>query len=93
MEWGVAAATDEGVDIAGDSAFAAPTEVACWMARRLVLLMFRHSAKNLDAKKYLATLPLLVTRLYMPHAIVVRLHVRKSNVVILTQETAGIVGV
>ncbi len=30
----------------------------------------------------------MVTRLHLPHAIVVRLHVRKSNVVILTPETA-----
>ncbi len=33
----------------------------------------------------------LVTGLYLPHAIVVRLHVRKINVVILTPETAEIV--
>ncbi len=30
---------------------------------------------------------LLVTRLHLPHAIVVRLHERKNNVVILTPET------
>ncbi len=30
----------------------------------------------------------MVTRLHLPHAIVVRLHVRKSNVVILTPGTA-----
>ncbi len=35
----------------------------------------------------------LVLRLHLPHAIVVRLHVRKSNVVILTAETAGTGGV
>ncbi len=35
----------------------------------------------------------MVTRLHLPHAIVVGLHVRKSNVVILTPETADIVGV
>ncbi len=35
----------------------------------------------------------MVTRLNLPHAMVVRLHVRKSNVVILTPETALIVGV
>ncbi len=33
----------------------------------------------------------MVTRLQQPHAIVVRLHIRKSNVVILTPETAGTV--
>ncbi len=30
----------------------------------------------------------MVTRLHLPHTIIVRLHVRKSNVVILIQETA-----
>ncbi len=35
----------------------------------------------------------MVTRLYLPHATVVRLHVRKSNVVMLTPETAVAVGV
>ncbi len=35
----------------------------------------------------------VVTRLHPPHAIVVRLYVRKSDVVILTPETAVIVGV
>ncbi len=35
----------------------------------------------------------LVTRLRLPHAIVVRLHVRKINVVILIAETAGTGGV
>ncbi len=34
-----------------------------------------------------------VTMLHLSHAIVVRLHVRKSYVVILTPETAGKVGV
>ncbi len=33
----------------------------------------------------------MVTRLHLPHAIVVRLHLR--NVVILTPETVGIIGV
>ncbi len=33
------------------------------------------------------------TRLHLPHAIEVGLHVRKSNVVILTPETAGTLGV
>ncbi len=41
----------------------------------------------------LATSPQLVTRLRLPHAIVVRLHLRKSNVVILTQKMAGEIGV
>ncbi len=36
---------------------------------------------------------LLVTRLHRPHAIVIRLHVRKIDDAILTPETAGTVGV
>ncbi len=35
----------------------------------------------------------LVTRLHLPHAIVVRLHVLKINVDNLTAETVGTVGV
>ncbi len=35
----------------------------------------------------------MVTRLHLPHATVMELHVRKSNVVILKLETADIVGV
>ncbi len=59
-----------------------------------LLLLFRHSANSRNAQEeHLATSPSLVTRLHLPHAIVVRLHVRKSNVVILTPETAGTVGV
>ncbi len=34
-----------------------------------------------------------MAKLHLPHAIVVRLHVRKINFVILTPETMGIVGV
>ncbi len=34
-----------------------------------------------------------MTRLDLPHAIVVRLHVHKADVVILTPETTGTVGV
>ncbi len=41
----------------------------------------------------LATSPLLVTRLHLPHAIVIRLHVYKDNVVIFTPDPAGTVGV
>ncbi len=40
----------------------------------------------------LVTSPLSVTRLHQSHAIVVRLHVRKSNVVTLTPETVDTVG-
>ncbi len=41
----------------------------------------------------MTTSPLLVTRLHLPHAILVRLHVRKNNIVILTPETAVTAGV
>ncbi len=60
-----------------------------------LLLLFRHSAKGLNAQgERLATLPQLVTRLlHLPHAIVVRLRMRKINIVILTPETAVAVGV
>ncbi len=45
-----------------------------------LLLLFRHCAKSLHAQKErLATSPQLVTGLHLPHAIVERLHVRKSN--------------
>ncbi len=55
-----------------------------------LLLLFRHSAKSLNVQEErLATSHYLVTRLHPPHAIAVRLYVRKSNVVILTPETAG----
>ncbi len=60
----------------------------------LVLLLFRHSAKNKNAQdERLAISSLMATRLHLPHAIVVRLDVRKSNVAILTPETAVTVGV
>ncbi len=36
----------------------------------------------------LATSPQMVTRLHLPNAIVVRLHIRKSNVVFLTPDVA-----
>ncbi len=58
-----------------------------------MLLLFRHGAKSLNAQEErLVTSPQLVTRLHLPHAIVVRLHVCKINVVTLTPETAGTVG-
>ncbi len=44
-------------------------------------------AESLSAQEErLATSPYLVTRLHLLHAIEVRLHMRKINVVILTQE-------
>ncbi len=58
------------------------------------MLLFRHSAKSLNAQdECLATSPKLVTRLHLPPPIVMRLHVRKTNVVILTAETASTAGV
>ncbi len=46
-------------------------------AGRMLLLLFRHSAKSLNTQEErLATSPQLVTRLHLPHMIVVRLHVR-----------------
>ncbi len=57
-------------------------------------MLFKHCAKSLNAQEQLlATSPQLVTMLHLLHAILVRLHVRKSNVVILTPETADIVDV
>ncbi len=54
------------------------------------LLVLRHSAKSLNAQEErLAISPVLVTRVDLPYVIVVRLYVRKSNVVTLTPETAG----
>ncbi len=45
-----------------------------------LLLLFRHSTKSLNAhEERMATSPELVTRLYLPHAIVVRLHVHTGN--------------
>ncbi len=60
----------------------------------LWLLLFGHSAKSLNAQlERLSTSPELVARLHLAHAIEVRLHVCKIKVVILTTETAGIIGV
>ncbi len=60
----------------------------------VLVLLFRHSAKNLNAQEErLATSPQMMTRLHLPHAIIARLHERKSNVFILTPETAVTVGV
>ncbi len=67
-----------------------------WLKRcslLFLLLLFRHSAKSFNAQKErLATSPQLLTRLHLLHAIVVKLHVCKSNVVILTPEMAGTMG-
>ncbi len=62
----------------------------------LLLLLFRHSGKSLNTQEgRLATSPYwLVIRFHLSHAIVMRwLHVRKSNVVILTPEASGFIGV
>ncbi len=57
-------------------------------------MLNRNSAKSLNTQEeHLATSPSLVTRLHLPHAIVVRLHERKNNVVIPTPETEDKVSV
>ncbi len=53
-----------------------------------LLLLFRHAQD-----KRLATSPKMVKRLHQTPPIVMRVHVRKSNVVILTPETAVTIGV
>ncbi len=59
-----------------------------------LLLLFRHSAMSLNAQKErMASSLLLVTRLQRSDANLKRLHVRQSNVVIITPETVVIVGV
>ncbi len=66
----------------------------CFHNAWLSLLLFRHSAEKLNAQEeHLAASPQLVTRLHLPHTIELRLHVRKINVVILTPEMAGPLGV
>ncbi len=63
-------------------------------SRLLLLLLFRHSAKSSNAQdEHLSSSPWLLTRIHLPHAVAVRLHVRKNNVAILTPETAVAVGV
>ncbi len=60
---------------------------------KALLLLFRQSAKSLNAKEVsLSTSPLFETWLHQPHTKVEGLHVRQSNVVILTTETPGAVG-
>ncbi len=60
----------------------------------MLVLLLRHSAKSSIAQEErLVTSSYLVTGLHLPHAIVMWLQVRKSNVVILTPGAAGIVGV
>ncbi len=44
-------------------------------------------------KKSACLLHLISDKVHVPHAIAGKLHVRKINVVILTPETAGTVGV
>ncbi len=59
-----------------------------------MLLLLRHSIKRLNVlEERLATSPHFVKRLHLPHAIELGLRVRKINVVILTAEMAGTVGV
>ncbi len=55
-------------------------------------LLLTHSAKNsIVQEERLANSILLVAKLHLPHAIVVRLHGHKGNVVIFTPETVGTV--
>ncbi len=57
---------------------------------RLLFLLISRSAMCLNAQEErLATPPFLVTRLSQPHAIVVMVHVRKTNVVIIKLGNAG----
>ncbi len=59
-----------------------------------VLLLVRHSVTKLNAQdERLATSSELVTMLHLPLAIVLRLHVRKIDVIILTPEMVGTVDV
>ncbi len=57
-------------------------------------LLCRQNARNLNGQEErLAPSPLMVTRLHLSHAIVVKLHVSKINVAILAFETAVAVGI
>ncbi len=57
-----------------------------------LLLVLRHSVESLNAQNERpATSPYLVARLRLPHTIVMRLQVRKINVVILTPKKADTV--
>ncbi len=59
-----------------------------------LLLLFTQTAKSVNAQEeHLSTSPQLVTRLRLSHAIVVRLHVLKIDVVILTPGTASAIAV
>ncbi len=57
-----------------------------------VVVVVKANSLNVQEGR-LATLPLLATRLNLSHAIVVRFHVSKINVVILKPETAISIGV
>ncbi len=68
--------------------------VYVYMGEGSCFLLLRHSANSSIAQEERpATSSYLVTRLHLPHAIVVRLHVRKICVDILTSESAGLIGV
>ncbi len=55
-----------------------------WTACVLLFCLFMHSAKSSIAQEErLAASPSLITRLHLPHAIIVRLHVIKPDVVVL----------
>ncbi len=60
----------------------------------MLLSLSRHNAYSLNVQdEGLATSPQLVTRLHQTHAIAVRVHAHKSDVVILIPEKAIIVGI
>ncbi len=64
------------------------------MQESAVLQQHTNCATSLNAQiERLVISPQLVTRLHLPHAIAVRLHLRQSSVVFLAPETAGTVGV
>ncbi len=76
-----------------------------WLTRRygrldeidnksILLLLIKHYAKSsISQEERLATALKLVAGLHLPHAIAAKLHVRQSNVVILTPETVVTVGI
>ncbi len=71
-----------------------PFYAKCDVLQLLLLFLFVHSTKSsIVQEECLATSAYLATRLHLPQAIEVGLHVRKINVVILTPETAGTVDV
>ncbi len=68
--------------------------LTCKAFKLLALLLFRHRAKiSIVQEVHLAISPQLVTRLHLPHTIVVTLHAPLIDVAILTPETVGTIRV